>query len=111
MQFALLAGNHFLFRYPTQPGSKRAGVGAEDKFPSKETKPATLDPLSCISKEPAGAANGRALTVIFFSLSLALSLPYAFFHQHLTVLFLQAQQTCTRCFPPRPPWSSRGTRL
>lgn len=34
-----------------QPGSKRAGVGTEDKFGCKETKAATLDPLSCISKE------------------------------------------------------------
>lgn len=68
----MLAGNHFLFHCPTQPGSKRAGVGAEDKFPSKESKPATLDPLSCISKEPAGAANGRALSFFFF---LSLSLP------------------------------------
>lgn len=33
-----------------QPGSKRAGVGTEDKFGCKETKPTALDPLSCLSK-------------------------------------------------------------
>lgn len=43
---------NLLFHYFAQPGSKRAGVGTEDKFPCKETKAATLDPLSCISKEP-----------------------------------------------------------
>ncbi|KAJ4935384.1 hypothetical protein JOQ06_016920 [Pogonophryne albipinna] len=31
------------------PGSKRAGVGSEDKFGCKDSKGATLDPLSCIS--------------------------------------------------------------
>lgn len=47
-----LTGGRVLLRFFTQPGSKRAGIGAEDKFPSKDTKPATLDPLSCISKKP-----------------------------------------------------------
>ncbi|KAJ8403825.1 hypothetical protein AAFF_G00346930 [Aldrovandia affinis] len=31
------------------PGSRRAAGGADDKFGNKEAKPATLDPLSCIS--------------------------------------------------------------
>lgn len=47
-----LTGGRFPSSLSAQPGSKRAGIGAEDKFPSKDTKPATLDPLSCISTEP-----------------------------------------------------------
>lgn len=41
----------FCFSLFAQPGSKRAGVGAEDKFGCKDAKAATLDPLSCISTE------------------------------------------------------------
>lgn len=47
----------FCFSLSAQPGSRRAGVGTEDKFGCKDAKAATLDPLSCISKETSVSVN------------------------------------------------------
>lgn len=46
---SILLPNTSLFWF-LQPGSRRAVNGTDGKFSNKDSKPATLDPLSCISK-------------------------------------------------------------